>query len=161
MEEWDTNSLQIVEKEDVTPARTLPSMLPLLQASEDEDEDEANEDEADKDSSEMTRSWIPRDAEDSTGNLPDIAAETFSHIQRTDVQSSPFAFSSGYTTMELFQQGMPPAGTANTSVTHAVESEPEDADTTVLKSGLDYIRQLSTSPVLDNEEMCISLDYRA
>lgn len=142
VEEWYTNSLQIVEKEDVVPASALASMLPLLHASEDEG-----------DSPEMTCNWIQRDTEDATGDVPpDVTAETFS--QRTDLQTSPSAFPSEYTTMEMFQQVMPQGVPANpTSVTQATESELEDTDLTVVKSGLDYVRQCSTSPILDSEEM--------
>lgn len=143
MEEWDTNSLQIVEKEDVIPASTLPSMIPLLHASED-----------DVDSPEMTCNWIQGDTEDATGDIsPDITTETLPDVQRTNPQSSPFAFSSDYTTMEMFQQGMPPGIPVNTSVSQAMESEPEDTDLTVVKSGLHYIGQFSTSPNSDSKEM--------
>ncbi|XP_035524312.1 interleukin-31 receptor subunit alpha [Morone saxatilis] len=138
VEEWDTNSLQILEKEEVIPASTLAS-LPLLCATEDEE-----------DSSEIICNWFHRDAEVSSGDiLPDITAETSSGIQRTDLQISPLAFTCGYTTMEMFQQGMLP----NTpTVTQAMESKAGDMDLTVVKSRLDYIRQFSTSPVLDNNE---------
>ncbi|XP_070781171.1 interleukin-31 receptor subunit alpha [Enoplosus armatus] len=141
VEEWDTNSLQIVEKEDVEPASTLASVIPLLHASEDEG-----------DSPEMTCNWIQRDTEDATGGtLPDVTAETVSDARRTDFQSSPVAFSSEYTTMEMFQQVMPQGLPAMASVTEAMEREPEDTDMTMVKSGLDYIRQFSTSPFLDSE----------
>ncbi|XP_049460879.1 leukemia inhibitory factor receptor isoform X1 [Epinephelus fuscoguttatus] len=143
VEEWDTNSLQIVEKEDVIPASTLPSMIPLLHASED-----------DVDSPEMTCNWIQGDTEDATGDIsPDITTETLPDVQRTNPQSSPFTFSSDYTTMEMFQQGMPPGIPVNTSVSQAMESEPEDTDLTVVKSGLHYIGQFSTSPNSDSKEM--------
>lgn len=143
MEEWDTYSLQIVEKEDVIPASTLPSMLPLLSASEDEE-----------DSSEVTCNWTSSDAEDAAGSiLPDITAETFSDTHRTDLQGCTFAFPSEYTTMEMFQQGMPLGMPVNTSVTPPVESKTGNTDLTVLKSGLDYIRQFSTSPTSDTEVM--------
>ncbi|XP_031716078.1 protein sidekick-2 [Anarrhichthys ocellatus] len=136
VEEWDTISLRLVEKEDdATPASTSPSELLLLHASEDEG-----------DSPEMSPDWIQRDTEDAAGDVPpDSTGETFPDIRRTDTQSSPFAFSSAYTTLDMFQRGMP----ANTSVTQATESKPEDTDLTVGKSGLDYIRQFSTSPITD------------
>ncbi|XP_042364754.1 leukemia inhibitory factor receptor isoform X2 [Plectropomus leopardus] len=128
VEEWDTNSLQIVEKEVVIPACTLPSMLPLLHASEDE-----------RDSTEMTCGQIQRDTEDATGDIPpDVTAETLPNIPRTNPPISPFAFTSDYTTMEMFQQGMLQGVPANTSM-QVMERELEDADTTVVKSGLNYI----------------------
>ncbi|KAM9338712.1 leukemia inhibitory factor receptor [Symphorus nematophorus] len=137
VEEWDTNSLQIVEKEDEIPASTLPSTLPLLPASEDE-EDEA----------ELT--CIQRDGQDAAGvNSPYITAETFTDIQRTERQTPPpVALTTGYTTIEMFQQGNQPA---NASVTQ--ESKPEETDLAMVRSGLDYVRQFSTSPTTDNEEM--------
>ncbi|XP_059213570.1 LOW QUALITY PROTEIN: interleukin-31 receptor subunit alpha [Centropristis striata] len=139
VEEWDTNSLQIVEKEDVIPVSTLPSMLPLLHASEDEE-----------DSPEIICNWIQTDTEDAAGDIsPDITAETFSDVQQTKPQSSAVIFSSDYTTMEMFQQGMPQGVPVNMAVTQAVENKPEDTDLTVVKSRLDYIRQFSTSPIMD------------
>nr|XP_046230966.1 interleukin-31 receptor subunit alpha isoform X2 [Scatophagus argus] len=136
VEEWDTNSLQIIEKEDAIPASTLASERLLLHASEDEG-----------DSADMTCDWMQGDAEDADEDiLADTTSETFSGIQQTDLQTSSFAFPSGYTTMEMFQQVMP----ANTPVTP--ESKPEEPNSTVGKSGLDYIRQFSNSPVLDNED---------
>ncbi|KAA8584341.1 hypothetical protein FQN60_008126 [Etheostoma spectabile] len=121
-EEWDTYSLQIVEKEDVIPASTLP----LYHVLEDED-----------DSPDRSCNWMQRDTVDGSGGIPPgVTAETFPDIQRTDPQSSPFAFSSEYTTMELFQQGIPQGMSANTSVTQATESKPEDPDLTVVTSKL-------------------------
>lgn len=123
VEEWDTNSLQIVEREDVIPNSASPSILPLLHAPED-----------DGDSQEMTCNWIQSDTEDANGDIPPETS------QQTEVQSSPFAFSSDYTTMEMFQQGMPQGMPANTSVI-----QPEDTDLTVGKSELDYIGHLYQS----------------
>ncbi|XP_022624525.1 interleukin-31 receptor subunit alpha-like isoform X1 [Seriola dumerili] len=133
--EWDTNSLQIVEKEAV-----LTSMLPLHHNSEDEG-----------DSPETTGNWIQRDSEDATGDsLPHDTSDTFSNVEQTNFQSSTIAFSSGYTTMEMFQQVRPQA---NTAITPAMESDPEDTHEAVVKSGLAYVRQFSTSPILGSEEM--------
>lgn len=132
VEEWDTNSLQVVEKEVVIPAN-----LPLLHASEEEGE---------------TCNWIHRDTEDATGGiLPDATTDTVSNMPRTDLQSSPFAYSSEYTTMEMFNQVMPQCIPANTDVTEAEKSESEDTDLTVVNSGLDYIRQFSSSPTMDSK----------
>lgn len=140
VEEWDTNSLQVVEREDVIAASTLPSTPPLLHDSEDEG-----------DSAEMTCNWIQRDTEDAAGDiLPYIRAETFAGIQQTDLHTSPLAFASGYTTMEMFQQVTPQGVPANASVTQ--ESKSEEADLTVVKSGLDYVRKISASSILDNKD---------
>ncbi|XP_062290432.1 uncharacterized protein LOC133995137 [Scomber scombrus] len=141
VEEWDTNSLHIVEKEAVIPEITLPSTLPLLHHCE-EDEEELPETTLDD--------WIQRDNDDDTGDdIPRVPADTLSETQRTNLQSSPFAFTSEYTTMELFQQAMPQGTPTNTSATEDMESEPEDIDFTVVRSELDYVRQFSTSPVQD------------
>ncbi|XP_073333660.1 leukemia inhibitory factor receptor [Pagrus major] len=139
VEEWDTNSLQIVEKEDVIPASALTSILPLLHPSEDEE-----------DSEDMTCEWFQRDSEDPSDDiLPDDTTESCADIQRTNLQTSTQAFPTGYTTMEMFQQGAPqPVSTPDTQ-----ESNPEEVDLTAVKSSLDYVRQFSTSPILDSEEV--------
>ena len=139
VEEWDTNSLQIVEKEDVLPASTLTSMLPHLHSSEDEE-----------DSEDMSCEWFQRDSEDPSDDIfPDDSTELVSEIERTDLQTPTQAFPTGYTTMEMFQQGMPQP--VSTPVTQ--ENEPEEADLTAVKSSLDYVRQFSTSPILDSEDV--------
>ncbi|XP_026210273.1 interleukin-31 receptor subunit alpha isoform X2 [Anabas testudineus] len=135
VEEWDTNSLQIVEKEAVISA----NMLPLLDTSEDRG-----------DSAQMTSNWIQRDTEDVTGGIPP-GAITCSNTPQTDLHGSPFAFSSEYTTMEIFNRLMPQGIPGNTDVNQAEESEFEGTDWTVVKPGMDYIRQFSTSPTLDSE----------
>lgn len=138
MVEWDTNSLQLVEKE-----TAIPSMSPLLHDSEDEGH-----------SPEPTSDWIQRDAEDAEGEiLPEAAADTPLNIQPTNIQSSPFVFSSGYTTMEMFQQGVPQPSSVNTqTVAQATDSDAAVVPAaTVKRSGLDYVRQFSTSPVLGSD----------
>ncbi|XP_033951177.1 leukemia inhibitory factor receptor isoform X2 [Pseudochaenichthys georgianus] len=143
-EEWDTNSLKIVEKQEVIPASPLSSMLPLLHASDDEEED----------STEMTCNWIQGDTGDSTEEIPsDIAGQIIPDINRIDPQSSPFTFPCDYTTIEMFQQGIPQSMPARTSFSQDTESDPEDTEWTVVKSGLDYMSQFSTSPILDGKEI--------
>ncbi|XP_008274360.1 interleukin-31 receptor subunit alpha [Stegastes partitus] len=130
VEEWDTNSLQIVEKEAVIPASTLPSAL--LCAAEDEE-----------DSPEMICDWFQMDTDSAAGEIsPEDTTDTLLETQQTNIQNAPLVFSSGYTTMEMFQQGMPQGLPVNTAATEAVESQPEDM--TVSKSGMDYLRQFST-----------------
>ncbi|KAK5852306.1 hypothetical protein PBY51_023785 [Eleginops maclovinus] len=142
VEEWDTNSLKIVKKE-VIPAGPLTSMLPVFHASDDEE-----------DSTEMTCNWIQGDTGDSTEEIPsDINEKIIPDIKMTDPQSSPFTFPCDYTTIEMFQQGIPQSMPVRTSVTQDTESEPEDKEWTVGKSGLDYISQFSTSPTLDSKEI--------
>ncbi|XP_039863222.1 protein sidekick-1 isoform X1 [Simochromis diagramma] len=141
-EEWETKSLHIIEKEAVPPATILPAMLPLLCG-------------LDKrgDSPGITCNWIQTETDDATGNIsPNNTTDTLLETQQTDLQSFPFPFPSGYTTMEMFQQVMPQSITA---VTQDMESDPEDADLTVFnpKPGLDYVRQFSTSPVSDSDHL--------
>lgn len=137
VEEWDTNSLQIVEKEAAIPA----NVIPFLHTSKDEG-----------DSAEMTCNWIQRDTEDVTGGfLPDATTGTRSHVPQTELHSPPLAFSSEYTTMEMFNQLMPQGIPADTVATQSEESESEDTELTVVRTGMDYIRQFSTSPTLESE----------
>ncbi|XP_035766200.1 protein sidekick-1, partial [Neolamprologus brichardi] len=141
-EEWETKSLHIIEKEAVAPATILPAMLPLLCG-------------LDKrgDSPGITCNWIQTETDDGTGNIsPNNTTDTLLETQQTDLQSFPFPFPSGYTTMEMFQQVMPQSITA---VTQDMESDPEDTDLTVFnpKPGLDYVRQFSTSPVSDSDHL--------
>ncbi|XP_026152547.1 protein sidekick-1 isoform X2 [Mastacembelus armatus] len=132
VEEWDTNSLQIVEKEAATPAGTLPSTLQLLNASEDESY-----------APDMTCDWSQGEPEDAASDiLPDDSTDTCPNIQQ---KNPPLAFSTDYTTMEMFHQGISQVIPANT-VTQAT-------DLTVAKSELDYVGQFSTSPISDSEDM--------
>ncbi|XP_035039776.1 interleukin-31 receptor subunit alpha isoform X2 [Hippoglossus stenolepis] len=107
--EESTDSLQIVEKEAVVPPNTLASVLVLLQDSEEEGH-----------SPEMT--WIQRDAEEH-------AAGEIEPLRTTDnFHSSPCAFSSDYTTMELFQQQMPQGSPANPAMFSSMQDD-EEMDT--------------------------------
>ncbi|XP_005454526.1 interleukin-31 receptor subunit alpha isoform X2 [Oreochromis niloticus] len=141
-EEWETKSLQIIEKEAVAPATILPAMLPLLCG-------------LDKrgDSPGITCNWIQTETDDATGEIsPNNTTDTLLETQQTDLQSFPFPFPSGYTTMEMFQQVMPQSITA---ITQDMESDPEDTDLTVFnpKPGLEYVRQFSTSPASDSDHL--------
>ncbi|KAM9307003.1 interleukin-31 receptor subunit alpha isoform 2-T2 [Pholidichthys leucotaenia] len=143
VEEWETKSLQIVEREAAVPASTLPSMFPLLCGSKE-----------DENSQEMTCNWIQTDIDDPSEDiLPDRTTVLSLDTQQTALQSSPFAFPSGYTTIEMFQQGIPQGVTANRVPTTVVEEEPEDTDVTAVKAGFDYMRQFSTSPDQNSEQI--------
>ncbi|XP_008421701.1 interleukin-31 receptor subunit alpha [Poecilia reticulata] len=134
VEEWDTKSFQILEREAVIPSQTL-SMLPHVRTCED-------------DSLEMAHAWSERDGDSTADN--DDTTNTLLDTQRTHFQSSPFTFAGGYTTMEMFQQLTPQWTMEGGSNTPSIEGEPEDF--TVLKSmRLDYVRQFSTSPPSDSE----------
>ncbi|KAM4532117.1 interleukin-31 receptor subunit alpha [Fundulus diaphanus] len=142
VEEWDTKSLQILEREAPIPPHTLPSMLPLLRTCEDVG-----------DSPEVLYPWSERDTDSGTeDSLRDDTADTLLDTQRTHLQSSPLTFSGGYTTMAMFQQLIPQGTAADTSDAPSPESPPEDL--TALKlMRLDYVRQFSTSPPSDSEHM--------
>lgn len=101
VEEWDTNSLQIVEQEKAIAASASPSTPPLLRDSEGEE-----------DSAEMTCDWVQGDAGDAPGDTP----PPYSHEQTlTDTQRpSPLVFASGYTTLEMFRQVTPQGVPADT-----------------------------------------------
>ncbi|MED6250979.1 hypothetical protein ATANTOWER_018123 [Ataeniobius toweri] len=136
VEEWDTKSLQLLEKEAVIP---FASVLPLLRNCEDV-----------RDSPEITHTWSERDTDSATeDNLHD---DTLQDTQSTHFQSSPLPFAGGYTTMEMLQQLIPQGMAADSSNTPSIESTPEDL--TMLKSmKLDYMRQFSSSPPSDSEHM--------
>jgi len=116
--ERDTSGLRVVEKEDAIPS-TSTSTVPLLG-----EEEEAPE---------TTRNRIQRDPEDETGDIRVHGTEE----TLPDPRSSPLAFSGDYTTLEMFQRGMP----ATTSGTQTTQSKPEETDSTGVTSGLDYIGQ--------------------
>ncbi|XP_055369125.1 oncostatin-M-specific receptor subunit beta isoform X2 [Betta splendens] len=122
VEEWDTDSLQIIEKETVIPADSLPR----LHSSEDEG---------------SAPDWLQKDPEDAPGGVPPDAV---SELPQGGFQSSAFTYTSEYTTMEMFNQMMPQCVQANTD-----GMEAERSDLTVGK--LDYIRQFSSSPTMDSE----------
>jgi len=143
VEELDTKSLQILEKEAVIPAATLPSMLPLLSTTEDE-----------IDSPETTSNWIQRDTVSETGEIfPDDSTDASLDTRRTELQSSPFVFPSDYTTMEMFQKLTPHGVPADTAVTPATGSKPERL--TLVRFGSDYVRQISTSPTSESDMFTI------
>lgn len=105
--ERDTSGLRVVEKEDAIPS-TSTSTVPLLG-----EEEEAPE---------TTRNRIQRDHEDETGDIRVHGTEE----TLPDPRSSPLAFSGDYTTLEMFQRGMP----ATTSGTQTTQSKPEEPDST-------------------------------
>lgn len=128
MEEWDTNSLQIVERNEVNAACSSPSMPPLLHDLEGEDG-----------SAEMTYDRTPGDTEDATGDIQELTS--------TDIQQPPPpppVFAGGYTTMEMFQQAMPQG-----------DSKSVETDLAGVTSGLDYVRQSSTSWIVDDKDVIL------
>lgn len=131
MEEGDTNSLQIVEKEEA--ADTLPS--PLLQHSEDEGC-----------SAETSTALVQRD--DAAAAAPYVHADMLAYGAKTDLHVCPPAFASGYTTMEMFQQAMPQGAPASTPADQG--RYPEIADLMVGNTKLDYIRRFSGTSITDD-----------
>lgn len=131
VEEGDTNSLQIVEKEEA--ADTLPS--PLLQHSEDEGC-----------SAEASTALVQRD--DAAAAAPYIHEDMLGYGAKTDLNVCPPAFASGYTTMEMFQQAMPQVAPASTPADQG--RYPEMADLMVGNTKLDYIRRFSGTSITDD-----------
>lgn len=132
VEEGDTNSLQIVEKEEA--ADTLPS--PLLQHSEDEGR-----------SAEASTALVQRD-DAAAAAAPYVHADMFGYGAKTDLHVCPPAFASGYTTMEMFQQAMPQGAPASTPADQG--RYPEMADLMVGNTRLDYIRRFSGTSITDD-----------
>lgn len=131
MEEGDTNSLQIVEKEE--DVDTLPS--PLLQPSEDEGR-----------SAETSTALVQRD--DAAAAAPYIHADMLACGAKMDLHVCPPAFASGYTTMEMFQQAMPQGEPASTPADQG--RYPQMADLMVGNAKLDYIRRFSGTSITDD-----------
>ncbi|XP_071757820.2 interleukin-31 receptor subunit alpha [Centroberyx gerrardi] len=151
LEEWDTNSLHIVEKgAETNPVGSSSSALPYLL----HDTEAEGDSDSEPPSPDVTCDWFQRDTSDAAGDLSPggVIAATQSDTQQKDFQSSPFAFASDYTTMEMFQQAMPQSIPA-TAVSEAVALQPQDTDRTVTRSGLDYVRQHSTSPTESSKEL--------
>ncbi|KAM6903030.1 interleukin-31 receptor subunit alpha [Xenentodon cancila] len=134
-EEWYTKSLQVLDRDEVVPASTSPSILPLLCASELEGD------------SQLTPNWVQSDEDSTAGDIfPEDSTGAFLETRQTDPQRPHFAFASDYTTMEMFQQLMP-GGT----------SGDRDVTPTAGKSPLDYVKQFSTSPTADGEQTTTTL----
>lgn len=133
VEEGDTNSLQIVEKEEA--AHTLPS--PLLQHSEDEGR-----------SAEASTPLLQRDDAAAAAATPYVHADMLGYGANTDVHVCPPAFASGYTTMEMFQQAMPQGAPASPPADKA--RYPEMADLMVGNTRLDHIRRFSGTSITDD-----------
>lgn len=131
MEEGDTNSLQIIEKEEAADA--LPP--PLLQHSEDEGR-----------SAEASTTLVQRD--DAAAAAPYVHADMLGYGAKTDLHVCPPAFASGYTTMEMFQQAMPQGAPASTPADQG--RYPEMADLMVGNTRLDYIRRFSDTSITDD-----------
>ncbi|XP_037548528.1 leukemia inhibitory factor receptor [Nematolebias whitei] len=141
VEEWVTKSLQILEREDVNPAGILPSKLPLLRTSENQE-----------DFPEITCNWTQMDTESTAGdNPPDDTADTLLNMQQSNIQSSPLTFAGDYTTMEMFQQLICQDTEMDATVTAIIE---KDMDNIILKAlRSDYVRQFSTSSPSDSDHM--------
>ncbi|XP_071380221.1 interleukin-31 receptor subunit alpha [Centroberyx affinis] len=151
LEEWDTNSLHIVEKgPETNPAGSSSPALPYPL----HDTEAEGDSDSEPPSPDVTCNWFQRDTSDAAGDLSpgSVTAATHSDTQQKDFQSSPFAFPSDYTTMEMFQQATPQSIPA-AAVSEAVALQPQDTDRTGTRSGLDYVRQHSTSPSESSKEL--------
>lgn len=86
MEERDTDSLQIIEKEQASAACTSASVALLLHGTEDEGDS-------------AICKWAQEDTEDAPVDM-------LIDVHQTDLHAAPLAFAGGYTTMETFRQAM-------------------------------------------------------
>lgn len=120
VEEWDTNSLQIIEE------AVAHISLPFLRTTEEV-----------ADSPESASDWIQRDMG------KDIICDTPEGTEERGLGSHT-AFNGGYTTMEMFQQVLMSPSIPVTTVTIATEKE-----LVVIKPGLDYVGQCCSSPPFD------------
>lgn len=146
MEEGDTDSLQIVDKdgkqeEEAAAASAAEALLPRLPQDKDE-EDEENEDHFAKSLSASTQG---RPAGAAADIPPYISADAFTGgpIWVDLPKGPPPAIASGYTTLEMFQQatqqGVPvSAPTGGGRPTEEEEAKPRSS----------YIRQLSANSAL-------------
>ncbi|RVE66078.1 hypothetical protein OJAV_G00122890 [Oryzias javanicus] len=115
VEEWHTETLQILENDPLVPACTLATVLPLLGSFE-----------LEGDPVDTTSKWIQEDLEDDPGAFSSVLeADTVLERQRADCPGSTVAFTSDYTTMEMFQQMMPQTP-AHEAVTSGMNNKSED-----------------------------------
>lgn len=130
VEERDTDSLQIIEKERANAACTSASVTLLLHGTEDEGDS-------------AICKWAQEDTEDVPGDM-------LTDVQQTDLHAAPLAFASGYTTMETFRQAMAQEVSLTTWANEG--RKPEGTDVTAVKSGLDYVRQCGNIWTCDSWE---------
>ncbi|XP_029940523.1 interleukin-31 receptor subunit alpha [Salarias fasciatus] len=130
VDEWDVKSLHILEREAASPA----NVLTLLNPPEDEE-----------DSAGSRSSWAEDDTDSAGRDVSLSDPNTLLHTQQTNMQGSALAFAGGYTTVEMFQQGM------NAAATPDVGKSSPDLDSTTMRPGLDYVRQVSYSPASGGE----------
>lgn len=125
VDEWDIKSLHILERE----------AAHVLTPPEDEE-----------DSPDRSSSWAEEDTDDTSRDRSSSDPDILPDRQQTNIQGSAFAFTGGYTTVEMFQQGM------NAVVAPDVEKSSPDPNPNVVRPGLDYVRQASYGPVSDDEQ---------
>ncbi|XP_029920645.1 interleukin-31 receptor subunit alpha [Myripristis murdjan] len=141
-EEWDTESLHIVERApESTRADSAPPIMPYV--FRDTEADENSESELLQPDEPFD--WTETDINSVAGLLPGVTVATFVEPIRQDFPCAPLPFPSGYTTMEMFQQGMSHSISEDTTAAApAAALQPEDTDVTVKTPGLDYTRQFSS-----------------
>ncbi|KAF6736260.1 Oncostatin-M-specific receptor subunit beta [Oryzias melastigma] len=139
-EEWDTESLQILENDPLVPACTLATVLPLLGTFE-----------LEGDPPDMTSKRSQKDLDGDAGALsPVLEVDSVLEKQRADSLGCTVAFTSDYTTMEMFQQMMPQTS-AHEVIPTGMKTKSEEF--TVVRTKLDYVRQFSTSSTSDCQQM--------
>lgn len=140
VEEGDTDSLQIVDRDgqqEEAAASAAEALLPWLP------QDKEDEEEEDKDhfTETLTASIQERPAGAAADIQPYIPADTFTGGPRVDLHKGPPpAIASGYTTLEMFQQATPQGVPASAQTTRQTEEEE-------VKPRSSCIRQLSTNSV--------------
>ncbi|CAN9504367.1 unnamed protein product [Ophioblennius macclurei] len=131
VDEWDVKSLHVLEREAASPAIEL---MPLNPSDDEED------------SLGRTSGWAEEDTDAASRDVSSGDPKIFLDTQQTNAQVSAFAFTSGYTTVEMFQQSV------NEAAAPDVEEKcsPDPESTTVIP-GPGYMRQVSNGPASDSE----------
>lgn len=99
----------------------------------------------------MTSKRSQKDLDGDAGALsPVLEADSVLEKQRADCLGCTVAFTSDYTTMEMFQQMMPQTP-AHEVIPTGMKTKSEEF--TVVRTKLDYVRQFSTSSTSDCQQM--------
>ncbi|XP_075885551.1 leukemia inhibitory factor receptor [Nelusetta ayraudi] len=149
VEEGDTDSLQIVDKdkeqeeEAAAASAAAEALLPWLPQGEEDEEDKEDEEDEDHFAESLTASIQGQPAGGAADISPYIPADAFTGGPRVDLRKGPPpATVSGYTTLEMFQQSTPQGAPAGTQTGRGRQTEEEE-----VKPRSNYIRPLSTNSV--------------
>lgn len=145
VEEGDTDSLQIVDKDEeqeeaAAASAAAEALLPWLPQDKEDEEDEEDEDHF---AETLTASIQGQPAGGAADISPYIPADAFTGGPQVDLHKGPPpATVSGYTTLEMFQQATPQGAPASTQTGGGRQTEEEE-----VKPRSSYIRPLSTNSV--------------